>query len=155
MTAILERFALENAGSPNMAVDGSGGSIPFTIDLSSIRGFDIRVIELYIEDSGVVNNYLGFMSGSALGTGVDFSTTSQARAFSASTIKSNRDLIRLFGNNAKFSLRDIGNRNSFIGTFIVPPGGLVLSPTDTIVTTIADDLKVLEFMSLVVTGVVQ
>ena len=154
MTKIFDRFALENGGSENMAVDGSGTPQLFDIDISGFRAFDLRTFELYIEDSGVLNDYLGFMAGTSLGVGIQLSTTSQARAFNTDTMKTNRDLIATFGSEAHFSLREIGTKNSFVGTLVVPAGGFVLSPTDTIQAIISDNLTVLDYMTIKVSGVV-
>lgn len=158
MTQILGHYFLQNAGSTNMAVDGSVTPVLFDISNIPFRTFSVTSMHLYVEGKGDIQGYDNFWTlPNALANGFAVTATVQNQTFTGDTFNTTRDILTDMDSMPMMIKRDIeGNKNSIRTEFKVDSGGLILSQAsgNQFSITIQDDLSDLSFMSFAVKGIV-
>ena len=148
MTQIQTLYYLQNAGSRNMAVDGTVQKI-FDLSHETFRSRNIFSMELYIESPSSLRRYENFWNlNSALLNGMTFTVTSQEKTFQAEPLNTTRDLLQLF-ETASIVDRTIDPTKQILrARFAVGNGGLVLNENNVFEASVDDDLTNVGFISI-------
>lgn len=144
---------VENGGSGDLRVDGSGTPVVFTAEADASR--DVRLYEIRVtfsSDDFIVDG-ISFGPNSALANGIKIDLeVNGGTTYTLKTIKRNTDFLQFFGSviGSNTVINNSGPKDAIVSTFAL--GGLMkleTGTTDKISVTIQDDLtsnklKVLE-----------
>lgn len=149
MTQIQTLYYLKNAGSRNMAVDGSLTPVVFDVSAESFNTMNVFSLELYIESSSSLRKYENFWNlGSALTNGITLNVTTQQKTFQAEPLKTTRDILQLFETASIIDRSIDPTKQSLRASFKIGNQGLVLSDFNIFEATVNDDMRNVGFLSI-------
>ena len=157
MSQVLAHYYLRNAGSLNMAVDGSSTPVVFSLDYASFKTLNIFSIEMYLEATGNVKSYDSFWTLPGLATGIEVTASTQQETFNSRVLQTTRDIFEVFDPPLDIKTKSIDpTKESLRASFSVISGGLVLSENNNndFTVTINDDLTALDKLSFAVKGII-